>query len=116
MTKYCYSFLLLFAFLSKINAQSSVKDSSINAVLVGVGAGIYLPAGDMADRFGTNLNIHISCGLKRSNNWIYSFEGDYIFGNDIKQEGLFKSISTSEGFIIGNDGKFATVRTFERGY
>jgi len=116
MIKYCLAFLTVFVFLNRANAQSSVRDSAINAVLVGVGAGYYIPAGDMADRFGSNLNIHLSCGLKRTNNWIYSLEGDYIFGNDIKEENLFKNIMTSDGFIIGNDGKFATVRTFERGF
>ncbi|MEO8150023.1 MAG: hypothetical protein ABI723_20460 [Bacteroidia bacterium] len=116
MIKYWLSFLVVIVFLKSSQAQSSVKDSSINATLVGVGAGVYLPAGDMADRFGANLTIHLSCGLKRANNWIYSVEGDYIFGSDIKENDLFKNIETSDGFIIGNDGKFATVRTFERGY
>ncbi len=111
---FAFSFLLLLQV--RAFGQYSVKDSSINAVLVGVGAGIYLPGGDLADRFGGNLNIHLSCGIKRANNWIYSFEGDYIFGDKIKDDDLFKNISTSEGYIIGNDGKFATVRTFERGY
>jgi hypothetical protein len=116
MIKYCFVFLLVFAFLSPAKAQVSVKDSSINAVLVGVGVGVYLPEGDMADRFGPNLMIHLSCGLKRANNWIYSFEGDYIFGSEIRENNIFRNIETSEGYIIGNDGKFATVRTFERGY
>jgi hypothetical protein len=116
MIKYCLAFLLVFALLNNAKAQSSVKDSSINATLIGVGAGVYLPAGDLADRFGPNLTVHLSCGFKRANNWIYTFEGDYIFGSEIRQEDLFKNISTSDGFIIGSDGKFATVRTFERGY
>lgn len=101
---------------SNLFAQSSVKDSSINAVLVSIGAGAYLPAGDLADRFGANLNLHLSCGLKRKNNWIYSIDGDYIFGGDVKENDIFRNISTADGYIIGNDGKFATVRTFERGY
>lgn len=101
---------------TKLFAQSSVKDSSINAVLVGVGAGAYIPVSDLANRFGANLNLHISCGLKRRNNWIYSIEADYIFGSNVKESDIFRNIETHDGYIIGNDGKFATVRTFERGF
>ncbi|HQV00497.1 MAG: hypothetical protein JNK61_02125 [Bacteroidia bacterium] len=108
--------LLLFLISRQLMAQVSIKDSSINAVLVGMGAGLYTPAGDMADRFGNNVNIHLSCALKRTNNWIFGIEGEYIFGNTIKEPNIFKNIQTNDGFIIGNDGKFATVRTFERGY
>lgn len=116
MTKKCLIVLLVLLFTKQLQAQSSMKDSSINAVLVGVGAGIYIPEADMADRFGTTYAAGLSVGLKRKNNWIYSIIGDYFFSDKVYDYDLLSDILTSDGHIIGNDGKFAEIRLYERGY
>jgi hypothetical protein len=116
MIKKCLIGLLVLVFTNQLHAQSSIKDSSINIVLIGMGAGIYLPAGNMADSYGTTYCADLSVGLKRKNNWIYSIEGDYLFGSTVKDVYLFRHIVTSDGQIIGDNGKFSEVRTFERGY
>lgn len=116
MIKKCLIILLTVLFAKQLHAQSSMKDSSINAVLVGVSAGIFLPEGDMADRFGTCYAVGLSVGLKRKNNWIYSLVGDYFFSGNVYDYDLLTDILTSDGHIIGDDGKFAEVRLYERGY
>jgi hypothetical protein len=42
--------------------------------------------------------------------------GDYFFGGNVKDTNLFKNISTPDGKIITNDGDFASIRLYERGY
>ncbi len=116
MIKKCLIMLLAVLFAKQLHAQSSMKDSSINAVLVGVNGAIFIPEGDMADRFGTCFSAGLSVGLKRKNNWIYSLVGDYIFSDNVYDYDLLSDILTNDGHIIGADGKFAEVRLYERGY
>jgi hypothetical protein len=96
--------------------QSGVRDSIIPFPLVGVGYGIYLPGGDMEKRFGWNSMIGIDALYKTKKNWLFGFSGGFLFGDDIKEEGLLDAISTSNGAVIGLDGLYAELRFYERGY
>ncbi len=96
--------------------QVSIRDSSINVLLVGLGYGHYLPAGDMADRFGNNSMVVGNVMFKTKSQWLYGFDGTFIFSNNVNQKDLFKNIETTKGGIIGSDGKLADVRKYERGY
>lgn len=100
----------------QVSAQSGVKDSAIQFTFVGMNFGLYMPGGDLADRFGNNTMIGFDLTRKTKKNLIYSISGGFIFGNDVKEPGLMSQITTSTGFVIGADGLLADVRVYERGY
>jgi hypothetical protein len=109
--------LIIFLFYitcSGIKAQVSVNDSSVNATLIGVGYGYYLPAGDMFSRFGNNSLLQLSVDYKLKNYWTLGVNGTYLFGKTVK-ESIFDSISHDKVFINSN-GDFGDVRIFERGF
>lgn len=109
-------FLLLFFLLPPAEAQVSVKDSSISMVLIVPSYGYQVPLGTLSERFGNNSNIGISCIVKNKKKWYLSFEGNFLFGGTIKEPNLYSNLTTEKGFIIGSDGLYADIRTFERGY
>ncbi len=116
MRKIILSTLLLISSLGISLAQSGIRDSVIRFPFLGVSYGVYLPGGDLKDRFGTASILSIDLNYKTTKNLIYGISGGFIFGNQVKQPGLLDGISSSENQIIGLDGLFADVRTYERGY
>jgi len=109
--------LILLLFCSKLSiGQSGVRDSIIHFVYTGISYGVYAPGGDLDERFGTASILGMDLHYKSDKNWIFGFSGGFIFGGDVKEQGLFDDISTASGQIIGLDGLFADVRVFERGY
>ncbi len=43
-------------------------------------------------------------------------EWNYLFGEDVKEDGILDSIATVDGYIIDLEGKLADIRIFERGF
>lgn len=108
------SLLVLFTVFCK--AQGSIADSSISMTFVIPGYSLQVPAGDLKNRFGINSNISLNVIYKNKHRWFTDVQGSFIFGSKVKQEGLFSHLITSQGDIIGTDGRVADVRVFERGY
>jgi hypothetical protein len=109
-------FLAFLLFITlRVSSQVSIKDSSIYTPIIGASFGYYLPAGDMANRFGNNQSLQLNVDFKTRYNWILGVNGSYLFGKDVK-ENLFEGISTSKGEIISQDGQIADVRLYERGF
>ncbi|MDF2438346.1 MAG: hypothetical protein K0Q95_2722 [Bacteroidota bacterium] len=108
---------LLSAFLISFSlpAQVSIKDSSIYTPLIGFSYGYYFPGGDLKDRFGNNSALQLNVDFKTKYNWILGINGSYLFGKNIKVS-LFDSISTSNGNVINEDGEYADIRLYERGF
>lgn len=109
--------LIAIYFLSTfcLSAQVSIKDSSIFTPIVGASFGYYMPAGDMAKRFGNNSSLQLNVDFKTRYNWVLGLNGSYFFGNKIKER-IFDSIATTSGFLINEKGELADVRLFERGF
>jgi hypothetical protein len=74
------------------------------------------PGGDLADRFGNNYNVGGTFQWKTKKNWLFGIDGNFMFGEDVKENNVLQKISTSEGFIIGQDGYYADVYLYERGF
>lgn len=85
------------------------------AILFHVTAGGHIPAADMAKRFGLNGSIGGRIEFITKSNWILGFEGDFFFGNDVRENPL-KILALKEGYIIGNDLYPASIYLLERGY
>ena len=74
------------------------------------------PMADLQESFGDNSSIGISVIRKTTDNWLFGMDGSYIFGEKVKNENLFDNIATEDGSIINEDGLFANILTFERGF
>lgn len=105
---------LLYLIGDHVQAQVSIKDSSVAVPIVAIGYGHYLPAADMQKRFGNNSSLFLNVDFKSKRNWIFGLNGDFLFGKKIKEH-LFDSIS-KDNYIISNEGDFADVRLYERGF
>lgn len=110
------SILLFISVLQHSYAQSGVKDSTIRFPLVGINYGLYLPGGDLDERFGLTSMLNGNFLFKTKKNLLWGVSGGFLFGDDIQEPGLMSSIKNNEGYILGLDGLYADVRTYQRGY
>lgn len=108
--------LLILSLPQRGFSQSGIKDSVIAFPLLGVNYGFYLPGGDMAKRFGNSSMLTGHALYKTRRNVVFGVAGGFLFGNEVNEPELFKAISNSEGYILGLDGLYAEVRTYQRGY
>ncbi|MBT3302592.1 MAG: hypothetical protein HOD63_04130 [Bacteroidetes bacterium] len=96
--------------------QASIKDSSINMSIVGFDFSYSIPDKDMADRFGGFSQLGISYSFKFSNNIILGTSANLMFGTTVKENDIFSNISTSEGYLIDNQGLLVPVAQELRGF
>lgn len=85
------------------------------ALLLHLTAAIHQPGGDLADRFGSTGNVGGALEWITAQNLLFSVEGNYSFGNTVKEDPL-GILRTPEGDIIGNDQQLAEVDLRARGY
>lgn len=113
-----YSIITVFAFCicTAVHAQYNIKDSVAKGFLVEASFAGQLPGGDLAKEFGWNSNVQIGVYYKTKTNWEFGLQGAFIFGNVLKETGIFDSIATSDRNLIANDGTYPSVSYFERGY
>lgn len=116
MKYFFYSLVILIRI--PVFAQKNI-DTCIAFPMFSANYMLQFPGADMANRFGVNSNIGGSFMIKSKKNLLIELNGNYIFGNILKNEAthLFDSISTSNNnAIINENGEYAKVRTFERGF
>lgn len=112
-----YFLLFIFFIISRINTQAqSVKDSTFRILMVGVHFSGQIPMADMAKRYGPNLNAGGSFTWKTKHNVIFSAEGSYFFGRNIKEDPLKSMRVGEEKQLIDNEGYPADLRLTERGW
>lgn len=105
--------LIVVFILSAFIANSQI-DSAIAVPIVGIHIGGHLPGGDLAERFGPNLNAGGAVMYKTKKNWIVGLEGSYMFGKNVRED-VLSQLRTSNGTIIDNEGFPADLRITERG-
>ncbi|MGE0637155.1 MAG: hypothetical protein AB7G44_08140 [Bacteroidia bacterium] len=98
------------------SAQVNVKDSMVTVPMFTFSYGVQLPAGDMKDRFGVSSSAGVDFMVKNKKNWVFGADFHYIFGTDVKENTILDGMKTEQGEIIGQDGQFADIAIFERGY
>lgn len=112
-------FYIIFAVISfPVFAQKNI-DSCITFPMFSASYMLQIPGGDLAKRYGVNSNIGGSFMIKNKMNLLLDINGNFIFGSVLKGDAihLFDSISTSNNqAIINENGEYAKVRTFERGF
>ncbi|MBP6334271.1 MAG: hypothetical protein KA444_02275 [Bacteroidia bacterium] len=115
MSRVLFIFLLIFIPGIALS-QQNVRDSSISFFVIGASAAYQFPGGDLSDRFGNNMNVGGFFQWKTKSNLIFGIEGQFIFGNTVKEDDILNSLATDQGGIIASDGSFADVILYERGY
>jgi len=101
----------------KAEAQFSVKDSVVNAMVFSPHLSYHIPAYDMKDRFYNSTGVGLSPMYKTKHNWIFGADFTYIFAEKVRNEDdILSNIATSEGFVIDKTGVFANIHFRERGF
>lgn len=111
------SFLLMFLLLTNIIfAQRNVADSAIGVTWLSPQYGFNLSGGDLAKRHGYFNAVGFTAGYKTRRNWFFGFDGNYLFGNDVRLTGLFDHLVDSKGNITDQNGDIARVVVYSRGF
>lgn len=99
-----------------LKAQRSVKDSIISTPWVAIHYGLNATGGDLAKKFGTLNHIGAMAGYKTTKNWVWGFDGNFIFGSKIRIPGMFDHLVDSYGNITDINGDVALVVVNARGF
>ncbi|MCS6990519.1 MAG: hypothetical protein NZL95_01495, partial [Chitinophagales bacterium] len=97
-------------------ALSNLRDTTVNGWLLQVHYARHWPFADLADRFGSSNAVGGAIKRKTTRNWLWSLEGSYLFGGNIKEDTIIDGLLTSQGFFIGLNGLASSVLLFERGF
>lgn len=103
--------------LLPLSGQTDIEARNTGtAILVDFSYGFHLPGGDLQQRFGFNLSPSLQVDLlSAAQNWLFSIQGSFQFGNEVKTD-VLANLRTAEGFIIANDRSVADIQLRERGF
>jgi hypothetical protein len=108
-------FILLAQFLQAQVTETDTKKASSIPFFYGF-YGYQWPGGELKIDFGSNSVVGAGFAVKNASNWIFDFEYNFNFGNNVKNtKEIFRYLFDSDGNIISGDGTPALVATFERG-
>lgn len=109
---------LLLAFLVQVTAWSQRKfgDSTIATPWVGIQYGGNWSNADLGERYGYFNHLGMMAGYKTKRNWVYGLDGNFMFGSQIRMEGLFDELADSYGNITDVNGDVANILLFARGF
>ena len=115
-----YSIVLLISiyFLLRENqchAQMNVKDTTINASMLGISFGYHSPQMDLSDRFLPNMMVGGNYMYKFSSNWIITTEANFFWRDSVKTNDILDDILNSQNLIFNKNGSMIEVLLFERG-
>ena len=102
-------------FFLVVNFNSFSQESSIRNKSILFDYTFQIPFGDLQDRFGNNSSMGLTY-LINKNDFLYGIDGNFIFGNNIKNDSLLGSISTSSGYLINASGELDEVLLYQRGF
>lgn len=116
MSKVIFLLGILSICVNTYGQGKSVADSSVMIPMFTGSYAVQVPGGDMAERFGINSNTGGSFIVKTRSNWLLGIEGFFLFGSNIKEDGILDCIRTSNGQIINKYGEYANYILSERGF
>ena len=106
--------LIVVFFSISLFSFSQIDSTKIFIPMASIHFGGHIPAGDLSQRFGPNLNIGGSFMIKTKRNWLFGAESNYFFGRNVKEDVLVQ-LKNSDGSIADNEGFPADLRVTERG-
>lgn len=110
-----YIIILFLLNFTIVNAQN-LRDTIIGIPFFNLSYSPQIPAADYAKRFGFTNNIGLNIGIKTGKNWQIELEGNFMFGNKIKEDTILKFLQTDEGYIIDKYGDAVNVLMYQRGF
>lgn len=111
-------FLLVTLSWSMGQKARNVQKDVIPAVMFQVTYAAQLPAMDTRTDFGFTNTIGGSVIYKNDNNWLFTANGNFIFGDKVKgsrTDILGEAITTVDGEVIGGGGIPTALAFFQRG-
>ena len=96
--------------------NTAAQDSARKIFMIDFSYAFQLPGGDLAKRFGWNSSIGSGVSLKTRKNLFFNLTGNFLFGNQVDEDGILDHLRTDREAILGLDGKYAEIRLYERGY
>ncbi len=113
-----FGFIILLSVVPKqSSAQQNLRDSTISMHFIMAQYAFQIPAGDVSKRFGVNSMIGGAYMYKTNHNWLFGFDGRFLFGNNVKNsDKILDNIETSDGNIVDLEGIYATYHFYERGF
>ncbi|WNJ16039.1 hypothetical protein [Pontibacter sp. G13] len=107
---------LLLACAYQVQAQSSIKDSTIQIHVLDVSYHGMIPAGNFADRFGYTSLMGLEYSFKLRSNWYVGAGVQILFSESFKDEDFLENLMIAEDFVIADNGNLAEVRIGATGY
>ena len=100
-----------------MKAQQDIKKDTIQTFLFQATYAYQFPGRDTKTLYKNNNSIGGSFIYKSKTNWMFSFNGNFISGNEvnISREELFGDILDNNGEIITGDGIYGSYALFQRG-
>lgn len=109
--------ILVTLFISNlIFAQRNVTDETIGTPYIGVQYAAHLPGGDFAERYGFTNSLGSTAGYKTNRNWIFALDGNFLFGNNIRMDGLLDNLKDDQGEVPNTSGGPSIVLLYQRGF
>lgn len=108
--------VILVSITTVVFSQRNVADSAIGITWLSPQYGFNISQGDLAERHGYFNAIGFTAGYKTKRNLFYGFDGNYLFGNDVRLTGLFDHLLDSKGNITDQNGDIAIVVVYSRGF
>jgi hypothetical protein len=110
-----FFFLILGFFPLFSRSQTNPLDSNLSIRIFSIGGGQQVPVGLLSQRFGSNSQISFEFHQQRSSSWILGFQGGWMFGNQLREDSILRSLTTTTGDLIAESGIFANYSLSQRG-
>ena len=122
MRRSILSFLFVTVLAGQVLAQGALRDIEkeiVPTTMFQVTYAALFPGFDTRADYGFSNTIGGSIIYKTDNNWLFTANGNLIFGNKIKGSRidlLGEGITTVDGEIIGGGGLFTDLAVYQRGF
>lgn len=84
-------------------------------VMIDLTYGMQLPEGNLKKDFYQNFNLSAKISYLTPRNWLFSVNGDYIFGDEIKTD-VLAPLRMSNGLLIERTGRMGLTQLGQRGF
>ncbi|MBQ6772154.1 MAG: hypothetical protein IJP44_14415 [Bacteroidales bacterium] len=121
MRRILLSVALSLGFVAQLAAQTprDIMKEAIPVAMFQVTYAFHLPALDQKETYGISNTIGGSFVYKTESNWLFTANGNYIFGRKVKGDRIDifgEGITTEHGEIIGGGGSVALFSVNQRGF
>ncbi len=96
------------------NGQQGAKPIDGSILLPNIGLGMNVPGGDLASRYGINMQLSTGLQYITPRNWVWGADWQILFGDNVKED-VLAPFRTSTGVIPGDDDQIADIFLRQRG-